>query len=97
MLVGLLNCHISQECNSAFIYSAYVMVGESTYLGYFDPPEKICNISSQAKISSSWTFLLLKLANLASVAFAIYLLQVIFAHYTSQSNLHRSLACLDKA
>ena len=35
-------------------------------MGYLDPPEKICNISSQAKISSSWTFLLLKLAILAS-------------------------------
>ena len=42
------------------------MVGESTYLGYLDPPEKICNISSQAKVSSSWTFSLLKLAILAS-------------------------------
>ena len=42
------------------------MVGGSTYLGHLDPPEKICNISSQAKISSSWTFLLLKLAILAS-------------------------------
>ena len=42
------------------------MVGESTYLGYLDPPEKICNIFSQTKISSSWTFLLLKLAILAS-------------------------------
>ena len=31
------------------------------------------------------------------VAFAIYLRQVIFAHYTSQSNLPRPLACLDKA
>ena len=42
------------------------MVGESTYLGYLDSLEKICNISSQAKISRSWTFLLLKLAVLAS-------------------------------
>ena len=42
------------------------MVGESTYLGYLDPPEKICNVSSQAKIPSSWTSLLLKLAILAS-------------------------------
>ena len=42
------------------------MVEESTYLGYLDSPEKIRNISSQAKISSSWTFLLLKLAILAS-------------------------------
>ena len=42
------------------------MDGESTYLGYLDPPELICNISFQAKISSSWTFLLLKLAILAS-------------------------------
>ena len=31
------------------------------------------------------------------VAFVIYILQVIIAHYTSQSNLHRPLACLDKA
>ena len=29
------------------------------------------------------------------VAMAIYLLRVIFAHDTSQSNLHRPLACLD--
>ena len=42
------------------------MVGESTYLGYLDPPEKIYNISSHAKISPSWTFLPLKLTVLAS-------------------------------
>ena len=28
------------------------MVGESTYLGHLDPPEKICNISSQEPIRS---------------------------------------------
>ena len=32
------------------------MVEDSTYLGYLEPPEKICNVSSQVKISSSWTF-----------------------------------------
>ena len=32
------------------------MVGKSTYLGYLGTPEKICSISSQAKISSTWTF-----------------------------------------
>ena len=42
------------------------MDGESTYFGYLDPPEKICNISLREKISSSWTFSLLKLAILAS-------------------------------
>ena len=42
------------------------MIRESTYLGYLDSLEKICNISSQAKILSSWTFLLLKLTVLAS-------------------------------
>ena len=42
------------------------MVGESTYLEYLDPTLKIFNISSQAKISPLWTFLLLKLTVLAS-------------------------------
>ena len=42
------------------------MVGESTYLGYLDSPEKISNLSSQVKILSSWTFLMLKLVILAS-------------------------------
>ena len=42
------------------------MVEDLTYLGYLDPPEKICNISFQANISSFLTFLLLNLAILAS-------------------------------